>query len=137
MTAPSSVQIIVQYFQTYFGRNLLVRNRQRNGDLLAKPWSRRATIESQKYQAGEKTKGLLCAQRVITIKIMAYMNIAIYPRKLCEKTLTLTDAPKYVLKPCRVCCRQKQTAFSIGSSREKVVFMAFFVTFLLLQATGK
>ena len=64
------------------------------------------------------------------------MNIAIYPRKLCEKTLTLTDAPKYVLKPCRV-CRQKQTAFSIGSSREKVVFMAFFVTFLLLQATGK
>ena len=45
--APASVKIFIQFFEHNFGRNLLVRkNQQRNGDLLAKPWSRRATIES-------------------------------------------------------------------------------------------
>ena len=47
IAAPPSVKIFVQFFEHNFGRNLLVRkNQQRNGDLLAKPWSRRATIES-------------------------------------------------------------------------------------------
>ena len=69
------------------------------------------------------------------------MNIvhiySIYPRKLCEKTLTLTDAPKYVLKPCRGLSAKANCILNWIESREKVVFMAFFVTFLLLQATGK
>ena len=72
---------------------------------------------------------------------MAYNIEHTYPRKLCEKTLTLTDAPKYVLKPyCWLLGLMSAKANCILNwieSREKVVFMAFFVTFLLLQATGK